>query len=69
MACRYVRTGTYVPQIYPGTLSGITSALRDCERFSTVTPGKHRLDAVFGKERVAFRIYEAGECTWQEEPV
>lgn len=66
-ADRYVRTGLDIPQIYPGDLKGITSALRDVERFSAAVAGTHKIDAVYGTERIPFRVYVGGECTYQME--
>jgi hypothetical protein len=67
VADRYVRTGTDVPQIYPGDLKGITAALRDVERLSATTTGTHLLDGVYGTERVTLFIYEAGAVTFVAE--
>jgi hypothetical protein len=70
-ADRYLRTGPIeVPQIYHGDLKGISLALGDVERMSRIIPGVHMLEAVYGRERVPFRVYEGGVCTYQaEQPV
>lgn len=67
VADRYVRTGTVVPQIYPGSLKGVTAALRDVERFSAAADGAHQLDGVYNHERVTLFIYEAGVVTFVAE--
>jgi hypothetical protein len=73
-ADRYLRTGPPnpldPPRIYPGDLRGVSDALRDICAFSEKVPGTHMLEAVYGRERVPFRVYEGGVCTYQaEQPV
>lgn len=63
-ADRYVRTGTAVPVIYPGTLRSLQQALREAQRASCLITGEHVLKAVYGSTRVILRVFEAGECTW-----
>lgn len=38
MTDRYVRTGTRVPQIYPGSFSGLNKAIADCVKASKLDP-------------------------------
>jgi hypothetical protein len=66
-ADRYIRTGDGVPQIYPGDLRGIAEALRDAKLKSEKMIGCHRVDIVYGSDRVPFKIFEGGECIWQSE--
>lgn len=64
VADRYLRTGTPVPVIYPGTVAMLTRAISDAERHSRAVPGPHVLSALYGRERVVLRVYEAGALTW-----
>lgn len=69
-ADRYLRTGTSdddPPKIYPGDLRGINQALREASEKSADAPGKHVLEAVYDGVRFPFRIYENGDCIWQEQ--
>lgn len=69
VACRYLVTGHAldIPQIFPGTLAGISFAMREVQRVSRRLPGRYSLDAVYDGERFPFRVYENGECVEQRE--
>lgn len=67
-ADRYVRQGTDVPQIYPGTLDGLTRGLRDAQRLSERIEGVHRFTACYGKTRMTIREFQGGECIWAPAP-
>jgi|HubBroStandDraft_5_1064220.scaffolds.fasta_scaffold1095637_2 hypothetical protein len=73
VACRYLgrslaaRTGTAIATIYPGNLKGINQALNETAEVSKVVPGPHALEAVYDGVRFPFRIYQDGECIWQEQ--
>jgi hypothetical protein len=71
VACRYrasaLRSGTTVPTIYPGNLKGVNLALHEVSELSKVVPGPHALEAVYDGVRYPFRIYEDGDCIWQEQ--
>ena len=63
-ADRYLRTGTEVPQVYPGTLEHMVAAGKDTRRASAAQPGDHSLFAIYGSEWHLLRVYEDGELTW-----
>jgi hypothetical protein len=71
VAEKYLRTGTIIPpdctSIYPGDLKGINLAMREALEVSRIVPGTHVLEAVYDGVRCPFRIYEDGECIWQEQ--
>lgn len=65
---RYIRRGCPVPQIYPGTLKGITQALRDCVSISRIMPDLTiTLFAVRDGQSVLLRQFGKGVCTWHAE--
>ena len=64
VADRYLRTGTSVPAIYPGTLKMLRKADKETYEASALLPGPHSLFALYGREWHLLRVYEAGECTW-----
>lgn len=62
---RYVRRGGPIPQIYPGTLKGITQALRDCVSASKFLPDTSiTLWAVQDGQQALLREFGNGVCTW-----
>lgn len=64
-ADRYLRQGTDVPAIYPGTLEGMSQAMRDVRLASSRVPGEHLLSVVSTRRgRSAWRLYEDGQLTW-----
>jgi hypothetical protein len=67
-ADRYVRRGTEVPVIYPGTLRMMMTAEKEAFRASQRLPGRHLLFAVHGRQSRLLRVYEQGECTWVYTP-
>lgn len=64
---RYLRTGTAVPQIYPGTLENLQQAMEDATRASSRVPGPHCLYVQRGSEKYLLQVYEGGHCTWVRE--
>lgn len=60
----YLRLGTDVPQIYPGTLRDMSQAVRDTMYASKRIPGEHSLEVVCEGERMLIRVYENGALTW-----
>ena len=65
-ADRYLRTGTTVPVIYPGTLAWLLQAMQDAQNVSAVTPGQHFLEVVNGPDRDVLQVYENGTCTYYQ---
>lgn len=63
-ADRYLRTGTEVPQIYPGTLSALTRAMKDAQRASSGSDGEHCVAMFHGSKRITIQVYEDGACTY-----
>jgi hypothetical protein len=63
-ADRFLRTGTEVPQIYPGTERGLLQAARDTCAASIRKEGEHVLSAVYGKRKTVIQIYEDSECVY-----
>jgi hypothetical protein len=60
----YLRRGTRIPQIYPGTLDAMVQAIKDAQRASSRVPGEHSLEVVCEGERMLIRVYENGALTW-----
>jgi hypothetical protein len=59
---RYVRQGGPVPQIYFGTLTGLTQAMKDAQSISKFLPDLvFTITAVRGKSRERIKSYQAGQ--------
>lgn len=57
----------YVPRIYPGDLTGVSTALGDIKRLSAKLACVISLDAIYAGARTPFRVYDKGECIWSAE--
>ena len=63
-ADRYLRKGGPVPQIYPGTLDGLTQAMKDSLSASRFLPGTPiLLIALHGRERTLVKSFKGGNET------
>jgi hypothetical protein len=59
---RYVRTGGPVPQIYFGTLAGLTQAMKDAHDISKFLPELvFTIWMIQGKQRKRVKTYQAGQ--------
>lgn len=67
IADRYVRQGTAVPMIYPGTVKALSRAMADAVTLSRRVPGQHEISVVRGGARSVIQVYEDGECTWVQQ--
>jgi hypothetical protein len=63
-ADRYVRLGTDVPQIYQGSLTGLSRAIKDALNASARVEGTHVMEAVYGRERKTLMVFQGGVCVW-----
>jgi hypothetical protein len=63
-ADRYLRQGTAVPVIYPGTVRYLSQAMKDALSASRRVPGPHLISVVRNGERYLIQEYENGTCTW-----
>jgi hypothetical protein len=63
-ADRYLRTGTGIPEIYPGTLAMLARAVKAARQASARYPGEHYLEAVYPSGRLTVQVWEDGACTW-----
>lgn len=59
-ADRYFLRGGPIPRIYPGTLKGLTQAIKDGLSASRFLSSAVRLFAVHGSERTLVRSFTAG---------
>lgn len=58
---RYVRQGGPIPQIYFGTLAGLTEAMNDAQSVSKFLPEiVFTITMVQGSERKIMKTYQAG---------
>jgi hypothetical protein len=64
VADRYLRTGTTVPEIYPGDLKSLARAAAATREWSRHCGGQHKLHVVREGERLVTQVYESGELTW-----
>jgi hypothetical protein len=64
VADRYLRTGTTVPEIYPGDLKSLARAAAAAREQSRHYGGQHKLHVVQGGRRLVTEVYESGELTW-----
>lgn len=63
-ADRYLRTGTDVPCIYPGTMRWLSQAMKDAQAASERAPGQHILLGVRDGTAYTLQVYQEGTCTW-----